>query len=196
MIIKSKLKGWAGFWGNKNLLFLLLFILGACSTTNSFLKPEKQENLPYRLIENVPFFAQSNLQCGPSSLAGILSFYGKDISPSEIAEEIFKEKVRGTLSLDIVLYARNQGLVAEWYTGNVQDLIENIDNKIPLIVMIDLGLGAVQKPHYLVVVGYEQKGVIVNSGAHQHQIVPWNKFQNQWNRSSLWTLRIQPEPIS
>jgi predicted double-glycine peptidase len=196
MIIKSKLRGWTGYWGFKNLWFLLLFILGACSTTNSFLEPENQENISYRLIDNVPFFAQSNFQCGPSSLAGILNYYGKNISPSQIAEQIFKEKVKGTLSIDIVLYTRNQGFIAEWYRGGLQDLIENIDNRIPLLVMIDIGLGPVQKPHYLVVVGYEPKGVIVNSGAHQHQIIPWNRFQNQWNRLNFWTLRIHPEPLS
>jgi predicted double-glycine peptidase len=196
MIFGGKFKRWAEHCRIKNLWFLLLFILGACTTTNSFVEPENQANLPYRLIENVPFFAQNDFQCGPSSLAGILNYYGKNISPSQIAEKIFEEKVKGTLSIDIVLYARDQGFIAEWYTGDVQDLRENIDNNRPLVVMVDLGLGPVQKPHYLVVVGYDPKGVIVNSGAHQHKMVPWNRFQYQWNRSESWTLRIHPKPLS
>jgi predicted double-glycine peptidase len=196
MIFGGNSNRWAEHCRIKKLWFLLLFILGACTTTNSFVEPQNQANLPYRLIENVPFFAQNDFQCGPSSLAGILNYYGKNISPSQIAEQIFEEKVKGTLSIDIVLYARDQGFIAEWYTGDVQDLQENIDNNRPLIVMVDLGLGPVQKPHYLVVVGYEPKGIIVNSGAHQHKMVPWNRFQHQWNRSESWTLRIHPEPLS
>jgi ABC-type bacteriocin/lantibiotic exporter with double-glycine peptidase domain len=176
--------------------WILLFILASCSTTNKALDPEFQEILPYRLIENVPFFPQSDFQCGPSSLAGVLNYYGQKISPAQIAETIFREKVRGTLSIDMALYARQQGLFAEWYTGDLKDLRENIDTNRPLIAMVDLGLGPVQKPHYIVVVGYEPKGVIVNSGAHQHKLVSWNRFQNQWNRSHLWTLRIYPETQS
>jgi ABC-type bacteriocin/lantibiotic exporter with double-glycine peptidase domain len=174
----------------------LLFILGACSTPDKVNGRESWETLPYRLIENVPFFTQSDFQCGPSSLAGVLNYYGKNISPSKIAERIFKEKVRGTLSIDLALFARDQGLVAEWYTGDMRDLRKNIDRNRPLIAMVDLGWGPVQKPHYLVVVGYGPKGVIVNSGAHQHKLVAWNRFQNQWNRSYLWTLRIHPETLS
>jgi ABC-type bacteriocin/lantibiotic exporter with double-glycine peptidase domain len=196
MIIRRKSKRWAKPWAIKKLWLLSLFILGACTTTHSFLGPTHRENLPYRLIKNVPFYTHSDFQCGPSSLAGVLNYYGKNISPSQIAEQIFKEKVRGTLSIDMVLYARNKGFVAEWYTGDINDLRENIDNNFPLIAMIDLGLGPVQKPHFLVVVGYDSKGVIVNSGVHQHKTVPWHRFQNQWSRSSLWTLRIHPGSLS
>jgi ABC-type bacteriocin/lantibiotic exporter with double-glycine peptidase domain len=191
MIIGHKSKRWARLWEIKNLWLLLLLVPGACTTTDSFVA-QYGENLPYKLIKDVPFHTQKDFQCGPSSLAGVFNYYGKNISPSQIAEQIFEEKIRGTLSIDMVLYARHQGFVAEWYTGDLNDLRENIDNNFPLIVMIDLGLGPIQKPHFLVVVGYDSKGVIINSGTHQHKTVPWNRFHNQWNRSSLWTLRIHP----
>jgi ABC-type bacteriocin/lantibiotic exporter with double-glycine peptidase domain len=196
MIIRHKSKGWAKSWGIKNLFLLLLFILGACTAADSFLGPKHGENLPYRLIKNVPFYPQNDFQCGPSSLAGVLNYYGKNMSPSQIAEQIFDEKIRGTLSIDMALYARDQGFVAEWYTGGVEDLRENIDNNFPLIAMIDLGFGPVQRPHFLVVVGYDSKGVIINSGGDQHKTVPWNRFRNQWSRTSLWTLRIHPDKFS
>lgn len=195
MIMVCKSKGWAELRRIKNLWWILLFIFGACSTTDKDLNPEYREILSHQLIENVPFFPQSDFQCGPSSLAGVLNYYGKNISPSHIADKIFREKVRGTLSIDMALYARELGFFVEWYEGDLKDLRKNIDSNRPLIAMVDLGLGPVQKPHYLVVVGYEPKGVIVNSGAHQHKRVPWNRFQNQWNRSNFWTLRIHPEPV-
>lgn len=196
MIIVFKSKGWAELRRIKNLWWILLFIFGACSSTDKVLNPEYREILPHQLIENVPFFPQSDFQCGPSSLAGVLNYYGKNLSPSQVAEKIFREKLRGTLSIDMALYARELGFFAEWYSGDMKDLRKNIDSNRPLIAMVDLGLGPVQKPHYLVVVGYEPKGVIVNSGAHQHKRVPWNRFQNQWNRSNFWTLQIHPEPVS
>jgi hypothetical protein len=42
--------------------------------------------------------------------------------------------------------------------------------------MVDLGLGPVQKPHFLVVVGYDSKGVIVNSGSSSTQNGPMESF--------------------
>jgi predicted double-glycine peptidase len=175
---------------------IFLFFLGACSTTDKYRDQESREIMPYRVIENVPFFPQKDFQCGPSSLAGVLNYHGKNTFPSQIADKIFKEKIRGTLSIDMAIYARQQGFVAHWYEGDTKDLRENIDNNRPLIAMVDLGLGPVQKPHFLVVVGYGPKGVVVNSGAHQHKLVSWNRFQNQWNRTSSWTLRIFPETSS
>jgi ABC-type bacteriocin/lantibiotic exporter with double-glycine peptidase domain len=196
MIIEHKSKRWAKPWRIKKLWLLSLFIFGACTTTPSFLGTKYGETLPYKLIKNVPFYSQNDFHCGPSSLAGVFNYYGKNIPPSQIADRIFKETVRGTLSIDMALYARDQGFVAEWYTGDLTDLRENIDNNFPLIAMIDLGLGPIQKPHFLVIVGYDPKGVIVNSGVHQHKTVPWHRFHNQWSRSSLWTLRIHPGSLS
>ncbi len=171
---------------------VLLFLL-SCSTIKKHNAPDNQEILPYQLIEDVPFFPQNDFQCGPSSLAGVLNYYGKNISPLLIADKIFQQKVRGTLSIDMALFARELGFISQWYAGDMNDLRKNIDNDHPLIVMVDLGFGPVHKHHYLVVVGYESKGVIVNSGAHQNKRVPWNRFQNQWSRAQFWTLRILPE---
>jgi len=178
------------------LCVMLSFILISCTAADRFRAPESPGALSYRLIEDVPFFPQSEFQCGPSSLAGVLGYYGRHVTPEQIAEKIFVEAVRGTLTIDMVLYARDMGFAAEWYSGDVQDLQENIDHNRPLIAMVDLGLGPVQKSHFLVVVGYEPRGVIVNSGASRHRLVSWNRFLHQWSRSSSWTLRIYPETVS
>ncbi|NIW44576.1 MAG: hypothetical protein GWN30_07355, partial [Gammaproteobacteria bacterium] len=63
----------------------------------------------------VPFFPQLDYQCGPASLAGVLNYYGDHVGPDEIAEAIYRENIRGTVSLDMVLYVRKRGFASTWY---------------------------------------------------------------------------------
>ena len=170
-----------------------MLLLGACSTANRSVNVQfLDDDISYRLIRNVPFYAQEKYQCGPASLAGILSYYGENVSPKQIAGEIFREEVRGTLSVDLALFARDRGLDAVWYEGNPEDLREKIDRTQPLIAMVDLGLGTVRRPHYLVVVGYSPEGIIANTGTRQHHNISWNRFLKQWHRTQMWTLHIHP----
>jgi hypothetical protein len=45
-----------------------------------------------------------------------------------------------------------------------KDLKKNIDSGYPLIVLVDYGFWAFHSNHFMVVVGYNENGVIVNSG--------------------------------
>lgn len=172
---------------------LLLLILGACSTSGKWRGGFGSDEDAYRIIENVPFYAQESYQCGPSAMAGVLNFYGKNVTPQQVGDEIFSKEFRGTLSIDMVFYARSRGLNAQWYSGDAEDLRKKIDGNQPLIAMVDLGAGPVQRPHYLVVVGYGPGSVIVNSGQRQHQSVSWKRFLKQWERTKMWTLLVHPE---
>lgn len=172
----------------------VLLLLGACSTANRSVNVQfLDDDISSRLIRNVPFHAQEKYQCGPSSLAGVLNYYGENVSPKQIAGEIFAEEVRGTLSIDLAFFARARGLDAVWYEGSPEDLQRNIDRKQPLIAMVDLGLGTVRRPHYLVVVGYGPEGIIANTGTRQQHTISWNRFLKQWDRTQMWTLRIHPK---
>jgi hypothetical protein len=144
-------------------------------------------------LGDVPFFPQLDYQCGPASLAGVLNYYGKRITPDEVARAIFREKIRGTVTLDMVLYARDQGLSARWFSATVGDLIEAVDERIPLIVMVDYGFSVVSQNHYMVVVGYDPKGIVANSGTSRETLIPWKDFLPTWERAKRWTLRIEPK---
>ncbi|MFO8083109.1 MAG: C39 family peptidase [Desulfobacterales bacterium] len=174
----------------------LFFVLAACSGADKSVGIHlNEDDVFYRIVKNVPFYAQENYQCGPSSLAGVLNYYGQKVSPGQIADEIFGEKTRGTLSIDMAFYARKLGFDAQCYTGDAEDIKKNINKNQPLIAMVDLGVGPVKRPHYLVVVGYGNDKIIVNSGAHQHKPVSWDRFFKQWNRAHKWALLIHPKKV-
>jgi predicted double-glycine peptidase len=165
-------------------LFLFFVLLCSCSTI--------PENSRGHIIENVPFYAQTSYQCGPASLAGVLNYWGIKVTPDEIAEEIYSASARGTLDIDMVLYARKRGLLVTQYEGTVEDLRKNIDFRHPLIVLVDYGFSFVRKNHFIVVIGYNDHGVIVNSGKKKGKFVLEKDFLKSWEKTKFWTLLIKP----
>jgi hypothetical protein len=62
--------------------------------------------------------------------------------------------------------------------------------------MVDLGFANISNNHYMLVVGYNPDGVIVNSAKAREKLITWNHFLTRWDRTERWTLRIQPKTQS
>jgi ABC-type bacteriocin/lantibiotic exporter with double-glycine peptidase domain len=124
-------------------------------------------------------------------MAGVMNYYGVMVSPDEIASEIYSRSAKGTLDLDMLFYAQRKGLYAERYSGSMDDLIEKIKAGYPLIVLVDLGYGPIQINHFMVVIGYNQSGVIVNSGREERRFISSAEFERIWKRTGNWTLLIK-----
>jgi ABC-type bacteriocin/lantibiotic exporter with double-glycine peptidase domain len=169
------------------LLPVLLFFFYSCAGPSSNLSGQ-----PARVIDGVPFFPQEEFQCGPASLAGVLQYYGLKVTPAEIAAEIFSRQARGTLNMDMVFYARKKGLKADRYAGNFEDLRRNIDSRRPLIVLVDQGFWVYQSHHFMVVVGYDEGSLVVNSGKEERKFISRDAFLKTWEKTKFWTLRITP----
>ena len=167
-------------------LFFVIFLLSSCTIVKEI--PEAGHAY---VIENVPFYSQEIYQCGPASLAGALNYWGVQITPDDIAKEIFSESARGTLTIDMVLYAQMKGLKATQYKGNIDDLKKNIDSNYPVIVLVDYGISLYQVNHFMVGIGYNEHGVIVNSGRNKHKFISEKDFTKVWKKTNYWTLLIK-----
>jgi ABC-type bacteriocin/lantibiotic exporter with double-glycine peptidase domain len=165
-----------------------LFFLNACASPH--LITESGQN---RIIAGVPFYAQETNQCGPSSLAGVMNSWNIPVSPSEIAKEIYSKSARGTLNMDMVFYAQRKGLVAEQYSGGMDDLRRKIDAGFPLIVLVDKGFSVLEVAHFMVIIGYDEAGVIANSGRDSGEFIPEKDFLRSWRRTNYWTLLVRPK---
>jgi predicted double-glycine peptidase len=168
-------------------LSFLSFLLISCISTI-----EVKEGGNARLIENIPFFPQEDYQCGPASLAGVLNYWGISVTPDDIAKEIFSESARGTLNIDMILYAQSKGLNALQYKGNLEDLKKNIESDYPVIVLVDYGFSIYQVNHFMVVIGYNNRGLIVNSGKDKEKIISEEDFLHIWKRTNYWMLLMKP----
>ncbi|MDP3049573.1 MAG: C39 family peptidase [Thermodesulfovibrionales bacterium] len=171
----------------KAILFTML-LLHSCAVVSNGNIPESRQN---RIISNVPFYAQEDYQCGPASLAGVMNYWKIDVTPDDIAKEIYSKSAKGTLNIDMVIYPQRKGLIAEQYSGGMKDLKKNIDSGYPLIVLVDYGFWAFQSNHFMVVVGYNEDGVIVNSGKDKGRFISEEDFIKTWEKTKFWTLLIK-----
>jgi ABC-type bacteriocin/lantibiotic exporter with double-glycine peptidase domain len=116
-----------------------------------------------------------------------------DVSPEKIASEIYSKSARGTLNIDMVLYAERKGLKARQYRGSLEDIKNKIDSGYPLILLVDEGFLIYQRNHYMVVIGYGEDGIVANSGREQHKLISFKDFLRSWERTKFWTLLITPK---
>jgi len=167
---------------------MLLFPLHMSSCAPAAIKHDGSHRF---IIEKVPFFPQEDFQCGPSSLAGVLNYWGVSAAPEDIAHEIFSETARGTLTVDMVIYAQKKGLNATQYKSSLQDLKKNISSGYPVIVLVDYGISLYQVNHFMVVVGYDDRGFFVNSGKKTNKFLAEEDFLKSWEKTGYWTLLIR-----
>ena len=172
---------------------MFLALLSACAHQPRVSHPDFHTPDTRRILPSVPFFPQLMYQCGPASLAGVLQFHGDVIRPNQIVEKIYRSELHGTLSLDLVLYARQRGFVATWHKGSIADIQRAIDSQTPLIAMVDYGILNVRKYHFMVVIGYTPEAVVVNSGRQQKKHLAWGQFLSIWEKTDYWVLRILPK---
>jgi ABC-type bacteriocin/lantibiotic exporter with double-glycine peptidase domain len=173
----------------------LLRVLLTLAVSTQFISCVHVERIPEsshtRKIENLPFYPQESYQCGPASLAGVLNYWGATVKPDEIARNIFSSSARGTLTIDMVLYAQQQGLSAEQYKGSLENLKQNIDSGLPVVVLVDYGGLLYQMNHFMVIIGYNEYGILANSGKDHEKFIPEDDFLKSWEKTNFWTLRIR-----
>jgi ABC-type bacteriocin/lantibiotic exporter with double-glycine peptidase domain len=145
-------------------------------------------------ITDVPFFPQSKYQCGPASLASVLNYHGCRVTPEEIAEAIYEKRLKGTLNVDLFLFARRMGFNASAFKGSISDLKDSISKERPLIVFQDLGYPLLPVRHFSVVIGYDDaKGILVlHSGKRKNKLISYERFLRSWAKMDYWTLLILP----
>lgn len=148
------------------------------------------------IIIDVPFYPQEEFQCGPAALASVINYLGRSLSPDKIAKDLFSENARGTLNLDMAIYAASKGFETDYGEMTLERIRESIDGGVPVIVLLDRGLWMVKRGHYAVVVGYSvlSGALIVHDGADRNGLIPEKDFLRQWSRSGRWALILKEKP--
>ena len=150
------------------------------------------------LIPDVPFFSQEAYQCGPTALAIVLNYWYKKagttyyVTPDQIAAEIYSPSAKGVLGVDLELYGRRKGFRARQYSSSLADLRYNVDHGIPVIAFVDYGFLTYEAGHFMVVKGYSQTGIIVDSGRKENHTVSVREMEKVWKRNGYWALVLEP----
>lgn len=170
----------------------VLICLTGCATTMVPLTEDA------KIIEKVPFFEQDDFQCGPAALATTINYWHRKNKTKEqlktdtIIGAIFNMKAKGVLTLDLELYARELGFNSLQYSGTIEELQRNIDENIPVIILVDYGRGFFQQNHFMVVKGYMRDGIILNSGGRENLVMLNESLLKIWKKTSYWMLVVKP----
>ncbi|UJF21440.1 PA2778 family cysteine peptidase [Shewanella sp. OMA3-2] len=182
------------------LIGFCLFISGCASVTPQTLQllANPPAISPKYQIVDVPFYAQEDYFCGPTTLSEIFNFYGMSKTPQQIAPSLFIPDLQGSLQIEMVAAARQQGLLAYAESGNLTQLLSLVSENIPVIVLQNLSTAWYPMWHYAVVTGYDldKQHVILHSGTNKNRIAEFKVFEQTWQRGQYWLLAAVPTDVA
>jgi tetratricopeptide (TPR) repeat protein len=126
-------------------------------------------------------------------MAMVLQWSKVDVSPQDIAPEVFTPSRKGSLQLALISAARRHNRLAYPIKG-LETLPKELAAGHPVIVLQNLGLWWFPRWHYSVSIGYDlSKGVfILHSGKNARRHMSWTLFMRTWKRADYWGLVVLP----
>ena len=145
-------------------------------------------------LREVPFFPQSDYQCGPAALATAMNAAGAAVAPDALVDQVYLPARRGSLQVEMLAAPRRHGLVG-WQTApTYAALLRELAAGHPVLVLQDLGLWPLSNWHYAVVVGFDYTAgeLYLRSGETRRQALPFTIFEATWRRSGYWAMVVTP----
>ncbi len=141
-------------------------------------------------LAGVPFYPQTELQCGPAALATVLGAAGRPASPEELAGEVFIPDLGGSLQLELIASARARDLLPYVVAPTAGALFAELAAGRPVLVLQNLRLASWPAWHYAVVVGADPAtdSVVLRSGTERRLLMPAAEFLRTWERGGKWAL--------
>ncbi|GAA0854328.1 PA2778 family cysteine peptidase [Aliiglaciecola litoralis] len=174
-----------------------LLLLSGCQSTPQAdaLAKHKPTDIAFtKVIENVPFYAQQQYYCGPTTLSEVFNFYGENTSAEAIAPTMFIPKKQGTLQLEMISATRQFGFLPYSEKGSLERILYLVNQDIPVIVFQNLSIPLLPQWHYAVVIGYDlgSDEVILHTGVTQRHRMSFELFERTWSRGNYWLLAPLP----
>ena len=102
----------------------------------------------------VPFVPQEKDTCGAAALAMVMGYWGREAGHREIAGALVEDELRGIRGSRLADFARERGMTAIAFAGEMVILRDQLGKGRPLVVAVDAGHGRL---HDLVVVGFDEE---------------------------------------
>jgi ABC-type bacteriocin/lantibiotic exporters, contain an N-terminal double-glycine peptidase domain len=144
-------------------------------------------------VLNVPFEKQKSEFCGPASLSSVIRYYGQDISQEEIAKSVYLRNLKGALITDLENFAKEKGFKTILKKSEIDEIKKFIDERKPVIALLDYGYLFVTKPHYVVIIGYNNNGFIINDGYEKKKNISYGEFLGKWKKLGKVILVVYQE---
>ncbi len=176
----------------KLLLALLALGLVACAGD----PPLRNQGLPAPRVElgDTPFFPQDDFQCGPAALATVLVAGGVQVTPDALTPYVYLPGRQGSLQAEMLAVTRSHGRIPYVLRPELKTLLEEVAAGTPVLVMQNLGLRALPRWHYAVVIGYDAlaDSLLLRSGTDERLSMKRRRFDGSWLRADRWAMVAVP----
>ncbi len=161
-------------------------VLAGCGGLVGIERPS--EPLPSVELTDVPFFPQTDYQCGPAALATILSHQNVAVTADDLVPAVYVEGLRGSLQAELMGATRRHGLVPFQLEPGLDALLAEVSSGRPVLVLQNLGLRSRPIWHYAVVIGFdpETDRVILRSGEEKRRMERSRRFLRSWALADNW----------
>ncbi len=143
----------------KVLSLLFFFLCVSCATRTPVtdkLTARKEEIFKHK-IQDVPLIKQDEYHCGPASLSMVMGYYGKQVTPKELARDIFHKELKGSFFAEVKARARNDGMMV-LEINDLKDVVTEVRADNPVIILQNNGFAFFPRWHFSVMTGLNLRG--------------------------------------
>jgi tetratricopeptide (TPR) repeat protein len=139
-------------------------------------------------LEDTPFYPQERYQCGPAALATVLAQSGAAVSLENIVARVYLPGRQGSLQYELLAATRTEGRLPYVIDGSLAAVWRELAAGRPVLVLQNLGVAAIPRWHYAVVVGVdaERGEVVLRSGTDRRRVTRVSTFLRTWRRGDYW----------
>ncbi|MEN8174567.1 MAG: PA2778 family cysteine peptidase [Pseudomonadota bacterium] len=149
-------------------------------------------------LADTPFFPQERYQCGPAALTTALTMSGADVKLEEIVDKVYLPGKSGSLQAEMLAATRTSGRLPYVIDGTLSAIQAELLAGRPVIVLQNLGVAAIPRWHFAVVVGVDAANdrIILRSGTDRRRVTATDVFLRTWQRGDYWALVVlRPEEL-
>lgn len=169
----------------------LLFLLSGCAAIPDAVR-ELDAGASLIELSETAFFPQAEYQCGPAALTTVLTTSGVAAALDEITARVYLPGKLGSLQAEMLAATRTAGRLPYLIDGSLSAVWAELAAGRPVVVLQNLGVAAIPRWHYAVLVGIDadRDEVILRSGTDKRRITATTTFLRTWRRGDYWAMVV------
>ena len=180
-------------------VFFLYACLSGCTTfipQTAELRGNWPADLPaQKELTEVPFFPQTEFQCGPAALATTLAHWTVPVTPDDLTQQVFIPARKGSVQVEMLAAPRRYGIVTYKLEPRLVDVLREIAAGNPVVVLQNYSSWPIIKIwHYAVAIGFDTEyGTLhLRSGENERLTIPLGIFEYTWKDGGNWAMVAVP----
>lgn len=180
-------------------VFLLSALLSGCAAVvpqTAELRNRWPSDVPLVAeLTDVPFFPQTEYQCGPAALATTLAYLSVAVTADDLVPRLYIPARKGAIQAEMLAAPRRYGVLSYTLDPRLHDVLREIAAGNPVIVLQQYSTWPILKLwHYAVAVGYsgESGTVQLRSGENERLTMPLAIFEYLWKDGGRWAMVAVP----